>query len=255
MKKQKLKLFNKLYFGLLASILLALGGLAGYYYITKEPVKDKKAETSKKIVSQSDNPLDQLEKQIKFYEQKLKETSDAASRETLQQIIKFYQKQKANVEKRNLWEDYSHLLEEEIKTLEYKLKNETHKLTAKHALTASKLKKEKELIALQEQEKLLTEEEEIENTLLPDIANKLKNPDLKEEDKKKIIEEQTRLTTKLDETQKQISKMIQKIKIIQEINHLEKEIAEVQEAEEEDYFTHLLNTRKEQLQTQLETLN
>ncbi|WP_017193382.1 hypothetical protein [Vaccinium witches'-broom phytoplasma] len=250
MKKQKLKLFNKLYFGLLAGILLVLGSLAGYYYITKEPDKSNKETTQEKAVSQSG--LDQLTDQIKFYEQKLKETSDAASKETLQQIIDFYQKQKENLEKKNLWEVYSRLLEEEIKNLDQKLKNETHKLTAKHTLTAKKLQKEKELIALQEQEKLLTEEEEIENTLLPDIANKLKNPDLKEEDKKKIIEEKTRLTTKLDDTQKQISKMIQKIKIIQEINHLEKEITETAE---ENYSTHLLNTRKEQLQTQLETLN
>ncbi|WEK82186.1 MAG: hypothetical protein PR2021_1120 [Candidatus Phytoplasma pruni] len=87
---------------------------------------------------------------------------------------------------------------------------------------------------------------------MPDIANKLKNPDLKEEDKKKIIEEKTRLTTKLDDTQKQINKIIQKIKIVQEINHLEKELTETAE---ESYLTHLLSVRKVQLQTQLETLN
>ncbi|WEK82185.1 MAG: hypothetical protein PR2021_1110 [Candidatus Phytoplasma pruni] len=155
MKKQKLKLFNKLYLQLLVGILLALGALTGYYYTKKELVKSNKEAAQEKVVSQSD--LDQLTNQIKFYEQKLKENSVAASKENLQQIIDFYQKQKENLEKRNLWVDYSRLLEEEIKTLDQKLKNETHKLTAKHALTAKKLQKEKELISLQEQEKLLIE--------------------------------------------------------------------------------------------------
>lgn len=238
---------SKLYLGVLCLGLLCIGILWSF---NKGKPNQETTQPMVSCINSESKPLttlENLEAKITVYEQKLKETSDITTKENLNQIINIYQKQKATLEKRNLWNNYVNILKQQIQELEKKLNNNTHKLTTKHALTTAKLTKEKELINLQEQEKLLTEEDEIENILLPDIESKLKNKDLKTDDKTKLEVEQQRLKNKLEESQQQIQKIIQKIKVIQEMNDLEQELATIGEDES---LKSLLKTRQDNLKAQ-----
>ncbi|WP_341266634.1 hypothetical protein [Candidatus Phytoplasma fraxini] len=91
---------------------------------------------------------------------------------------------------------------------------------------------------------------ELETILIPNTETKLQNTNLTENNNKQLTEEKTRLQTKLTDSQLQIQKIVQKIKIVQELDSLEKEMKE----ENENPLKTLLKTRQEQLQTQLDIL-